>query len=121
MTGLYHGWDHEKDNHADFKHGGVDPSDFEEEVVRHRKKRGKKRPPKKKGCPGNDFGPHVYVWVPKVYVFDWWPEYGVDKSNRYESKVCCGCNKSAGKTRYTEEFAKRVQKMGWYKATYGDR
>lgn len=125
MTGLYHGWDGEKDNHADFKHGAVAPSDFEEGMP-HRKKRGKKRPPKKKGCEGNDFGPHVYVWVPQIYQYSWWPEAGIDPFYkkygyyRREVKTCCGCNKTTGASRYTEQFAKRVAKMGWYEANYGD-
>lgn len=129
MTGLYHGWDGEKDNHADFVHGGVDPSDFEDEV-RHRKKRGKARPKKKRGCPENDFGPHVYVWTTEYfrsdggfddwihhYEKDFWDRNGF---NRREYKTCVGCLQRV-KSRYTEEMKKRIAKMGWHKANYGER
>jgi len=130
LTGLYHGWSGEEDDHADFLHGGVDPSDFDE-TMPHRKKRGKKRPIKKRGCPENDFGPHIYVWTTESfrkgdgsfddwlwqYEKDFWDKNGF---HRREYKTCAGCKKRAG-SRYTEEFAKRVQKMGWYKANYGDR
>ena len=129
MTGLYHGWDGEDDPHADFLHGGVDLSDFEDEV-RHRKKRGKTAYKKKKrGCPGNDFGPHIYVWTTEYfrrdgsfdewtfqYEKDFWDRNGF---NRREYKTCVGCLQRV-KSRYTEQFAKRVAKMGWYRATYGD-
>lgn len=89
MAGLYHGWDHEEDNHADFKHGGVGIEDFES--PRHKKKSLKKKTGKR-GCPGNDFGPHVYIWI------DW--DGRQDslwfRDNTYEIKVCCGCEKRAG-------------------------
>lgn len=126
MTGLYHGWDHDADNHADFKHNGVDPSDFDEEVMPYRKKRGKSRAKKeKRGCPENNFGPHIYVWVPSTLMYEWWPEAGHDNFYdkhgffRREVKTCCGCDKRAG-SRYTEEFQKLISKLGWYKANYGD-
>ena len=75
--GLYHGWDGDEDTHADFVRGGVSPDDFDA-PVRHRKKSEKNRPKKKKGCPENDFGPHVYIWVPSELVYDWWPDYTDD-------------------------------------------
>ena len=121
--GLYHGWDHDPDNHADFVRGAVTPDDFEE-TFRHKKKAQKKRPKKQRGCPENDFGPHVYVWVPSKAVYDWWPEYVDDFYDKHgiyrrEVKTCCGCGKTSG-SRYTEEMQKRISKLGWYKANYGD-
>lgn len=123
MTGLYHGWDGEEDTHADFVHGGVPPSDFED-LVPYRKKRGKARKKKeKRGCPENDFGPHIYVWTPQVLLYSWWPEKGADPFydkygfHRREVKTCCGCEKTNG-YRYTAEFQKRINKLGWYKANY---
>lgn len=87
--GLYHGWDHDKDSHADFVRGGVDEGDFED-LVRHRSKKKKPKRPKK-GCPGNDMGPHVYVWVSlfETRTNSWYDEW----AKKYEVKVCCGCEK----------------------------
>ena len=57
----------------------------EDELVDYRStKKNKKK--KKRGCPENDFGPHVYVWVP---YFTFWSD------GRYEIKVCCGCEHRA--------------------------
>lgn len=107
----------------DFRHGGVPLSDFDEEAP-YKKKSKKKRPAKKRGCPENDYGPHVYVWVPTSQVYDWWPDYDdgfYEKHgfHRREHKICCGCGKKQG-GRYTEEMQKRIAKLGWYKAMYGD-
>jgi hypothetical protein len=94
------------------------------DYVRVRKKN-KKRPKKKRGCPGNDFGPHVYVWQPMISLYSWWPEAGPDPFfakhgfHRREEKVCCGCPKRDG-FRYTEQFQKLINKKGWYTANYGD-
>lgn len=84
MAGLYHGWDGDEDTHADFVHGGVDEDDFVD-TIRYRKKAVKKNK-RAKGCPENNGGPHVYVWIP----FDTWWSGGA-----YEIKVCCGCEHRA--------------------------
>lgn len=55
----------------------------DEEVFFPKKRNKKKKVPR--GCPGNDMGEHVYIWVP--WVTNWWHEQD------YEMKKCCGCEK----------------------------
>jgi hypothetical protein len=119
-----HCWDEDGPHHKDFIRGGVTPEDFEETNYQTRLKSNKKRPKKQRGCPENDFGPHVYVWIPMPHAYDWW-DYDDDfyrhhGFHRREAKVCCGCGKKV-KSRYTEEFQKLVNKKGWYNASYGYR
>lgn len=97
MAGLNHGWD-ELDNsrHADFIHGGVDPDDFSDAMVRHKKRAN--RGSRTKGCPANDGSAHVYVWVPTwTQYYDNKPYFKDSWANRYykqsEVAVCAGCGK----------------------------
>jgi len=59
----------------------------------HRKKKGKKTS-KHVGCPGNDDGPHVYVWTKET---KWRPVWGWSNwlwyIGDYEYKTCAGCYK----------------------------
>lgn len=68
-------------DHKDIKRGaGEDAFWDEDELIDYRPSR-KSKKKKKPGCPENNNGPHVWVWV------EWWP------GSRYETKVCCGCEK----------------------------
>lgn len=124
MTGLNHGWDKdESPNHADFVHGGVDEDDFVG-TTRHKKKAPTKARTRRRGCPENDGGPHVYVWTSESYS-SWCTFYEENffKENGYfrrEYLLCCGC-KRYKKSRYTEEMQKRIAKFGWYNVNYGGR
>ena len=88
--------------------------------------RRKKETPKKRGCPENDFGPHIYVWT--TLATNSWSQFleendsffGRHGFRRREYKVCCGCGKQQS-SRYTEEMQKRITKLGWYEANYGKR
>lgn len=118
--GLGRSWDGEKDTHADFTRGGVNPEDFEEQPTRHKKASKKRRP--KRGCPGNDFKEHVYIWEPLRFRYTWDDEalddfYEIHGFYRREVLICCGCGRRQ-KTRYTEEMKKRIKKFGWYNANY---
>jgi hypothetical protein len=80
-------WGNKYDGPNTYKHGrrgALDDAFWDEDELvdfpSHKKKEKKVRA----GCPGNDMGPHVYVWLP--YAPCW-------SSNRYEVKVCCGCEK----------------------------
>lgn len=119
--GLYHGWSDEENTHADYIRGGVSPEDFEMEMPR-RKKKPKKKSPSKRGCPENEFGPHIYVWEAGPPEWDWWPDYTDtfyerNGFHRREYKICCGCGKRTG-SRYTEQMRDLINKKGWYSANY---
>ena len=107
------GW--EDLGHKQFVQGGVGLDDFEE-TIKHVKKAVPKKPVKKKGCPGNDFNAHVYVWVPETEVTPWTQDdlffefYGFHK---YEYKVCAGCLKRT-KYRVSEEYTKKFKRQGKY-------
>lgn len=74
-------------NYKDGRRGACEDAFWDEdELVDFPRASRKKRKPRK-GCPGNDFGPHVYVWVPYGDFYEDYPW----TSNRYEIKVCCGC------------------------------
>lgn len=108
-------------NRRDFRHGKVDENDFVDILPRRKATAKKPKPKKKRGCPGNDFGPHVYVWIPYTTgVYDnadqFFKENGFHKR---EALVCAGCNVRK-KTRLTEKMQKKINKVGWYKANYGD-
>lgn len=109
------------------RQGAVDENDFEE-VNYHPKK--KDKPPRVRGCPGNDHKEHVYIWTTELEPTGW---YTVSWSEdikptfherhgfyRQEARVCVGCGR-VSKRRYTEEFSKLVSKKGWYQANYGWR
>ncbi|SRR6266540_2350361 len=100
--GLYHGWSDEPDKHADAVRGGVEISDFDDEVKRAPSKKTKPKP--KRGCPGNDFKAHVYVWQTETRYHSKWSPQGFmvqDKTRPYtvDLNICCGCGKVA-KRRY---------------------
>lgn len=123
MSGLRHGWGSDDNRgHADFVHGGVAPEDFEESFTGHPKRRQKRvKAPRQRGCSGNDFGPHVYVWTTESDEWSWDYDEDFFKRNGYyrrEYKTCCGCGKIAN-SRWTEEMAKAIAKRGWYSANYG--
>lgn len=107
------GW--EDRGHKQFVQGGADLNDFEE-TVKYVKRSLPKRPKKKRGCEGNDFGPHVYVWVAETEVTPWTQDdlffefYGFHK---YEYKVCAGCKKRV-KYRLSEEYTKKFKRHGKY-------
>ena len=68
--------------HKDAKQGGDGWIGWEE--TPYRKSSVKKKRKKAKGCPENNGGAHVYIWI------DWdtrWPW----SDATYEIKVCCGC------------------------------
>jgi len=124
--GLYHGWDHDPDKHADFVRGGVPIDDFEKEVfygksVKKRKNK-KKAPRVRHGCPGNDNGPHVYV---RVGIGDWRHTaedfkrvYGFFKEM---GNICCGCGKQKGRSQLTDEYQKHFKvTSGWMRPEYRD-
>lgn len=77
----------------DFRH---DHGDGYEETP-YRRKKSKKRPQKRIGCSGNNYGPHVYVWDSSALIWDY--PYGVpwyidtSYNSTYEKKFCCGCGK----------------------------
>ena len=116
--------------------GGVGRRDFKAdkgdgyEETRHRKTGKKKARSKRVGCPGNDGKAHVYVWTSEGEYTGWVrnPYSGKVSKSFYlengffqrEYKKCAGCGKTAG-SRYTEQFQKLINKVGWYRAMYGDR
>lgn len=57
----------------------------------HRKAKTKKTS-KHEGCPGNDDGPHVYVWTRETF---WKPSWRFNNwfwyFSDYEYKTCAGC------------------------------
>jgi len=111
MAGLDHGWDRgEAPNHADFIHGGVGEEDFAD-TFRHVKAAKRDRPKKKPGCPGNDGGPHIYVWTTEYNIEDvFFKFFGF---HRTERQYCAGCGKSAKRgSRHTERYVKKFQPVG---------
>ena len=69
----------------------------EDELVDYPRKSKKAKPKKKKGCPGNDYKAHVYVWVETKHyreVLNGWG-WTLDKTRYYivNRKTCCGCGK----------------------------
>lgn len=112
------------------RQGAVDVDDFDKEVNYqtrmkgrgYKSKRAKK--PKDRGCEGNDFGAHVYVWTVEENKDALWsfmmPNEEYFKQTgfyRYEYLRCAGCGR-VKKQRFTEQFAKMVAKHGWYRASY---
>lgn len=110
--------------------GGVPIDDFDKEVNYQTRMKGRgykskrSKKPKDRGCVGNDMGAHVYVWTVeenKDSFYSWMmPNEEYFKQTgfyRYEYLRCAGCGRLK-KQRYTEEFAKRVAKFGWYRASY---
>jgi hypothetical protein len=86
--------------YKDARHGAMEDAFWDEDEVVDFPKAGKtKKPKKKRGCPGNDYKAHVYVWVTETRYFSKYNyERGyhvVDFSRPYtvDSKTCCGCGK----------------------------
>lgn len=108
------GWDNPV-GHRDFTQGAVGIEDFDD-TIKHVKKAAPKKPVKKKGCPGNDFNAHVYVWAKEARDAPWLGEdtffkfYGFYK---YEYKICAGCGRR-DKCRLSEEYTKRFKREGKY-------
>lgn len=96
--------------------------DFEEPRYRHPKRRAKKV--KARGCQGNDWGKHVYVWTTDPENLFSWDDaqefYKFHGFYRREYYVCCGCGKRS-RSRHTAEFQRLLTKQGWYRANYGYR
>lgn len=108
--------------HKQFTQGGVGLDDFVD-TIKHVKKADPKKHVKKRGCPGNDYKAHVYVWVPEVDTSPWKSDreffdfYGFHK---YEYKICAGCEKRTN-FRLTEEYTKKFKQSGrWGSAEYKD-
>lgn len=118
-----HCWDgYNFPNHSDFIRGGVEASDFDDEVRYRRPNSGRRygRSPKRRrdtrGCPANEGKGHVYVWTSEREVTDiFFKHFGFHKK---ESKVCAGCG-VVSKTRETEEYMKRKERA-WRKRTGGE-
>lgn len=98
------------DPYKNFTRGGVEVSDFEDEIpYRHPPRKSKKKGNKKyPGCEGNDGKAHVYVWtsetMPTDYLF-----YRYFGFHRTEWKICVGCGKRNG-TRKTEQYEARKER-----------
>lgn len=108
------GWGYPVD-HQHFVQGGVDVDDFEEEYAFNHKRISKKKTRPKKGCPGNDYNEHVYVWVPDTEDTPWRSDdklffdfYGFQK---YEREICAGCDKRM-RMRLTVEYTKKFKSTG---------
>lgn len=102
-------------HHKDWIRGWADDG-YEE--TRHRASAKSKTKKKYPGCPGNDRGPHVYVWTTEKnhdsLFFDF---YGFHK---YEKMVCAGCG-NVNKIATTEEYRKRNDKFKERRVRRGER
>lgn len=90
------------------RQGALDVEDFEKEVnyrpsAKAKKTKGKTRP----GCPGNEYGPHVYVWTSEremdslFYRYFGW--------HKYQSHICAGCGKK-DRSKYSDKYEARKKK-----------
>lgn len=70
------------------------PIDFGWTEVKYKKK-AKPKPHKRQGCPGNDYGQHVYVWEECGYL-----SFNQKYYMPMQRKVCCGCGKRTGRGKY---------------------
>jgi hypothetical protein len=91
--------------------------------VRHPKRRKKKdRGPR--GCMGNEWGPHIYVWTTEYPSrWSWMGDdefYNAHGFYHREYYTCVGCGKYT-RSRETKEFARLKTRVGWYQAMYGHR
>jgi hypothetical protein len=76
--------------HRDHRH---DKGDGYEETP-HRKTAKRKKVNKHEGCPGNDNGPHIYVWARETRWKPVWNWNGWFWSmGDYEYNTCAGCYK----------------------------
>lgn len=113
--GLYHGWDNDPDQHADFVRGGVNENDFADDFPWRSKARKSKKKKRYPGCTGNDNGPHIYVWTTEGQESTlFYKHFGFAK---FEKQTCCGCGK-VWKTRDSERYEK-IKHRKWTKL-YGD-
>lgn len=89
-----------KERPGDYKVTGIyvrdhrhDKGDGWEDAPYH--KAGKHKPVKKReGCPGNDNGPHVYVWTRETFWKPFWHQNNwFWTMSDYEYKTCAGCYK----------------------------
>ena len=108
------------------------------EETPHKKNPKKARPKKKKGCPGNDGGAHVYVWIGARFIpnecgihvdqaydkfayrgswetnpwYRWLPwktrEEHIAFLEKYEIQICAGCYKKSGKQREVNGVSSKV-------------
>lgn len=85
--------------YKDARHGAVEDALWDEdELIDYRPGSKKKRKPRKRGCPGNNYKGHVYVWqTKKISYRRWWDNKMA--SYEYEQYICCGCE--------------QVKKMRW--------
>lgn len=116
---------YDQNSHKDYIRGGVDASDFEDEVrYRHPKRRAKKsraRSQTRTPCPHTEDGKHVYVWTAYESVWNnkdkiFYRYFGF---YREEIQVCCGCGVTKGWHRPTERYMK-VKDRKWRKLTGGE-
>lgn len=84
--------------YKDARRGNVEDAFWgEDELVDYRTSSRRRKPKKKKGCPGNGYKAHVYVWVKTLHYRSRYTPYGFveDKSRppyTIREKTCCGCN-----------------------------
>lgn len=101
----------------DFRRGKVEVEDFADEIpYRHAKRRKKKEKEKTRpGCPGNEYGPHVYVWTEEREAPDFFSRhYGF---NKRQSLACIGCSKIS-KRKLSDKYEKIKARK--YAAMYGN-
>jgi hypothetical protein len=104
------------DPYKNFRRGGVEVSDFDEVPYRHPPRKKKKKKEKTRpGCPGNDFGPHVYVWTTERAEPDFFSDYY--GFSRVQRNCCVGCDKTNGR-KASDEYEKIKARK--YKALYGN-
>jgi hypothetical protein len=106
------------------RQGMVDADDFNEEGLlryRHpkrRKARKDKYPKPRPGCPENDWGKHVYVWVDQAGIYESPSFYRYYGYYKYKYEVCCGCGK-VGKKEHTDKY-ERVNMKAYNKRFGGN-
>lgn len=88
------------------RQGMTDP-DFGEVEVNYKPKKKKKVKRTRAGCPENNNGPHVYIWVPSEFDNLFKRYFGFAQTER---KICCGCLKPAHKSRDSEQYTKKFGK-----------
>jgi hypothetical protein len=113
------------DPYKNFKRGGVEVEDFDDEVkYRHPKRRTKKGRPRsatRNPCPQSEDGKHVWVWVGYESMYSdtdkiFYKHFGF---HRKEIKTCCGCMATSGFGRESERYMK-IKERKWRKITGGE-
>jgi len=88
----------------DFRQGAINPDVYDEEVNYSPKTKAKKTKKRYPGCPGNDKGPHIYVWTTEKNNHTlFFEHYGFHK---YEKRICVGCN-HVDRKRTTQAYRER--------------